>query len=243
MQLLIVGAGEMGRWFAAQSGADTVAFADRVPETARQAAATLDVASAVPLDTEKTFDVVCLAVPMPAVPEAIEANAEKATRAVVDVAGEMRDSVSALESHAEGRECASFHPLFSASNAPGNVPIVIVRDGPTIERLRSALGLAGNEVFETTVATHDRAMKTVQTKAHTAVLAYALAADDVDPRFHTTVSEPLSELATTITGNVPEVYKEIQARFDGGESVAAAAARLAAADAEIFTELYEEAGK
>ncbi len=243
MNLLVVGAGEMGRWFADESGAETVAFADRDAETAREAAATLEAASAVPLDTDDTFDVVCIAVPMSAVPRAIEAHAEKATGAVVDVSGEMRDSIEALEAHAESRECASFHPLFSASNAPGNVPAVIVRGGPRIDRLRSALESEGNEVFETTVREHDRAMETVQAKAHTAVLAYAIAAETVDPRFHTALSGPLSELTAQLTDNTPEVYAEIQARFDGAASIADAAAKLAAADPETFAELYEEAGE
>ncbi|MCQ4333376.1 prephenate dehydrogenase/arogenate dehydrogenase family protein [Natronomonas sp. F2-12] len=243
MQLLVVGAGEMGRWFARESGAGTVAFADRDPETAREAAAAIAGSRAVPLDTDETFDVVCHAVPMSSTPAAIEAHAGKATGAVVDVAGEMRDSVAALESHAESRACASFHPLFSASNAPGNVPSVVVRDGPAIGRLRSALEAAGNEVFETTVEEHDRAMETVQAKAHTAVLAYALAAEEIDPRFQTAFSEPLSELVERLTGDTPEVYAEIQARFDGSTPVADAAAEIAAADAETFVELYEEAGE
>lgn len=243
MQLLVVGAGEMGRWFAAHCGAESVAFADRDPETAREAAAALERAEAVAVDTRRTFDVVCLAVPMSATATAIETHADRATRAVVDVSGEMRDAVDALESHAEGRERASFHPLFSASNAPGNVPVVTVEGGSTIERITTALKSADNDVFETTIETHDDAMETVQAKAHTAVLAYALAADDVDSRFHTALSGPLSELVDGLTGNNPAVYAEIQDRFEGGEAVAEAAAKLADADRNAFAELYEEAGE
>lgn len=244
MQLLVVGAGEMGRWFAHHSGADAVAFADRDDETAREAAAaTVADARPVSLDTNERFDVVCVAVPMSAVPGSIAEHAANATEAVVDVSGEMRDSVAALRAHAEGRERASFHPLFSASNAPGNVPVVIDRDGPAIESIREALSAAGNEVFETTPATHDRAMETVQARAHTAVLAYALAAEDIDPRFHTALSEPLSELVEGLVDNTPEVYAEIQTRFEGGASVAEAARLLAEADRGSFVELYEEAGR
>ncbi|WP_336135715.1 NAD(P)-binding domain-containing protein [Natronomonas amylolytica] len=243
MQLLVVGAGEMGRWFARHSGADSVAFADRDHTVARNAAAEHDDATTVPLDTDERFEVVCIAVPMTAVPEAIADHAEKATEAVVDVSGEMRDSVAALADHAEGRERASFHPLFSASNAPGNVPVVVDRDGPTIETIRDSLSAAGNEVFETTPAEHDRAMETVQAKAHTAVLAYALAADDVDPRFHTTLSAPLEELVEQMVDGTPEVYAEIQERFAGREAVAEAARELADADRETFVDRYEEAGE
>jgi prephenate dehydrogenase len=243
MQLLVVGAGEMGTWFARRSGADEVAFADRDPETAQAAADTLGHGRAVPLDATDSFDVVCLAVPMSAIPDAIAEHAEKATEAVVDVAGEMRNSVRALRTHADGRERASFHPLFSRANAPGSVPVVVDHGGPTIDRIRESLTEAGNDLFETTVAEHDRAMETVQARAHTAVLAYALAAEDVDPRFHTSISGPLSELVEQITGNTPAVYAEIQARFEGSASIADAAAKLADADGDAFVDRYDEAEK
>ena len=243
MQLLVVGAGEMGRWFARHSGADAVAFADRDPTAARSAAAEIGDARVVDLDTDETFDAVCLAVPMSATPAAIGTHAGRASEAVVDVAGEMRDAVAALRTHAEGLERASFHPLFSAANAPGNVPVVVDRAGATVDRLRAALEAAGNEVFETTPAAHDRAMETVQAKAHTALLAYALAAEEVDPRFHTSLSGPLSELVEGTLDNTPEVYAEIQARFEGASSVAEAAAEIADADRAAFVELYGEAGE
>ena len=243
MQLLVVGAGEMGRWFARHAGAASVAFADREAGTARDAAAEVSDARAVSLDTGETFDAVCLAVPMSVVPEAIEEHAHRATDAVVDVSGEMRDSVAALRTHAEEHERASFHPLFSAANAPGNVPVVVDHAGPTVDRISTSLEAAGNEVFETTPATHDRAMETVQAKTHTAVLAYALTEDEIDPRFHTSLSGPLSELAEAIAGNTPTVYAEIQDRFEGASSVAEAAERIANADHEAFVDIYEEAGE
>jgi prephenate dehydrogenase len=241
MHLLVVGAGEMGRWFARDSGAETVAFADRDPAVAREAARAVDGAEAVSLSTDERFQVVCLAVPMRATPAAIAEHASKATGAVVDVAGEMRDSVAALADHAEGLERASFHPLFSAANAPGNLPVVIDRGGPVVDHLCERLSAAGHDVFETTPADHDEAMETVQARAHTAVLAYALAAEEVDPRYHTTLSAPLADLVEQVLGNTPEVYADVQRRFAGGDDVAEAARRLADADAETFVDLYEEA--
>lgn len=243
MQLLVVGAGEMGRWFARHSGVDAVAFADRETAIAQEAAADHENASSVSLDTDERFDVICLAVPMRATPEAIARHAEKATEAVVDVSGEMRDSVAALNTHAKNRERASFHPLFSASNAPGNIPVVVDREGPVVDGIQESLSAAGNLVFETTPAEHDRAMETVQTRAHTAVLAYALAEEPVDDRFHTTLSAPLAELVDQVTNNSADVYAEIQARFDGSESVATAARKLADADQQTFADYYEEAGR
>lgn len=248
MELLVVGAGEMGRWFARHSGAEAVAFADRHPEVAAAAAEELAGGAGVPaeaasLDTDRRFDVVCVAVPMSAVPSAVAEHAAKATAAVVDVSGEMRDSVAALREHAPDLERASFHPLFSASNAPGNVPVVVDADGPVVDALRGALAAAGNEVFETTPAEHDRAMETVQAKAHTAVLAYALSAEAVDPRFQTSLSGPLEDLVEQLVGNAPQVYAEIQERFDGAEAVAEAAREVAGADRETFVELYGAADR
>ncbi len=240
MRLLVVGSGEMGRWFARASGADAVAFTDTDPEVAAEAAGRLENATAVPLETDERFDVVCVAVPMSVTPEAIAAHADKAEQAVLDVAGEMRDAVAALRQHADGLERASFHPLFSASNAPGNVPVVVDEPGTTIDSLIDALRAAGNDPFETTVTEHDEAMRTVQAMAHTAVVAYALAAEDVDDRFHTSVSEPLEELVETVTGNTPAVYAEIQQRFDGADAVAAAARTVADADREAFERLYRD---
>ena len=242
MDLLVVGAGEIGRWFGRASGADAVAFADRDPAVAREAADDVDGARSVDLDSEERFEVVCVAVPMPATLGAIAEHADRATEAVCDVSGEMDDAVAALQEHAAERERASFHPLFSAANAPGNVPVVVGRDGPCLEGIRGRLSAAGNRVFETTPAEHDRAMETVQARAHTAVLAYALAAEDVDPRFHTPLSGPLSDLVDAMTDNTPSVYADIQERFEGAESVAEAARLLAEADRETFADRYEKLG-
>lgn len=252
MQLLVVGAGEMGRWFARTAGADEVAFADRDPSVAEAAAAELEdalgpgtpaAARAVPLDGNDRYDAVCVAVPMSAVPGAVAEHADRADEAVVDVSGEMRDSVAALRAHADGRERASFHPLFSASNAPGNVPVVVDEGGPVVDEVRASLAAAGNAVFETTPEEHDRAMETVQASAHAAIMSYALTADDVDPRFHTKLSAPLADLVDQLVGDDPEVYLEIQERFPGAESVAERARELADADRETFAELYEDAGR
>lgn len=251
MHLLVVGAGEMGRWFARTAGADAVAFADRERSVAEAAAEELAAATGAtgpaaadvaPLDGDDRYDVVCVAVPMPAVPGAIAEHADRATAAVVDVSGEMRDSVAALRAHAGDREHASFHPLFSAANAPGNVPVV-ADGGPVVSDIRASLAAAGNRVFETTTAEHDRAMATVQARAHAAVMAFALSAEEVDPRFHTELSGPLADLVDQLTGNDPDVYAEIQERFAGAESVAERARELADADGEAFRALYEAAGR
>lgn len=246
MELLVVGAGEMGRWVADTVRADaasvdaTVAFADTDPEVA-EAAARARGAETAATDGPSTFDVVCLAVPMSAVPNAVEAYASRASRAIVDVSGEMTDAVAAMREHAPSLERASYHPLFAPPRVPGNVAVVVDEPGPCVAALTEAIEAGGNDVFETTPAEHDRAMETVQAGAHAAVLAWRLAGDDVREEFHTPVSEALDDVADTVTEGSPAVYAEIQRAFDGADDVADAAAEIAAADPERFAELYERA--
>ncbi|NHN59221.1 MULTISPECIES: prephenate dehydrogenase/arogenate dehydrogenase family protein [Halorussus] len=266
MKLLVVGAGEMGRWFgevaATELGADSdseadvdsdsdlgpdsdgvdLAFADRDPAVAEAAAREVG-GRAVPTATDERFDAVCIAVPISAANEAIERHAPRAERALLDVTGQMADPVEAMAAAAPDRERASLHPLFAAANAPGNVAVVTDESGPVTDRLFDALEAAGNRLVETTPAEHDEAMETVQAGTHAAVLAFALAADDVPEGLTTPVFEALRDVAEQVTGNAPSVYAEIQATFGGAEAVAEAAARLAEADDEAFEDLYREASE
>ncbi|WP_435095055.1 prephenate dehydrogenase [Halorubrum sp. N11] len=246
MDILVVGAGEIGRWVADTVSADelpvdaTVSFADRDPDVAADAAAGRD-AETVPVDGDSVHDAVCLAVPMSAVPAAIEAYAPRAERAILDVSGEMTDAIAAMREHAPGCERASYHPLFAPPRVPGNVAAVVDESGPTIEGVSAAIEAGGNEVFETTAAEHDEAMETVQAGAHAAVLAWRLAGEDVREEFHTPVSAAIDEVADTVTEGAPAVYAEIQHAFDGADDVADAAREIADADSEAFAALYERA--
>jgi len=245
MDLLIVGAGEMGRWFGATvlDGLEDLelAFADADPAVAETAAETV---GGRPLDGDDEFDAVCFAVPISATDAAVRIHADRATEAVLDVTGTMGPALEALREYAPDRERLSLHPLFSASNTPGTVAVVPDRRGPTTDRLLAALVATDNDVLETTPGAHDRAMETVQAKAHAAVLAFALAAEPVPEEFSTPVFEALADVTATVTGNDPAVYAEIQEAFPGAEELASAARRVADADADPaeFEALYREAG-
>lgn len=241
MNLLVVGAGSMGRWFAgATRGAvDAVAFADRDPDAAEAAAADVD-GRAVSTPPSDTFDVVCLAVPMPAVEDAVATYADVADRALVDVTGVMGTAVAAMAEHAPDRERVSFHPLFAPERAPGSVAVVPANPGPVTDELRTELADQGNDLFETTPEEHDEAMSSVQGAAHAAVLAYALASDDVREEFHTPVSRPLTDLVERVTEGNPRVYADVQAAFDGADDVVAAAERIRDADEAAFADLFAD---
>ena len=239
MELLVVGAGAVGRWFGAVVDGP-VAFCDVDPAAAEAAAEALD-GRAVAVDGEETFEAVAVAVPLPAATGAIAAQAPRAAAALLDLTGEMAGPVAAMAEHARELERVSLHPLFAPENAPGRIAVVADARGPVTDAVRADLEAAGNELFETTPAAHDRAMETVQAKAHAALLAFALAADEVDPAFGTPVFERLSALAGEVTDGEPRVYADIQAAFDGADDVADAARLVADADRETFIRLFRDA--
>ena len=245
MNVLVVGAGAMGRWFAdaVRAGPDevAVAFADPDDAAASAAADTVD-GRTVPLDTDESFDAVCIAVPIPVAVEAIDTHADRAEDALVDVTGVAAEPVAAMREAAPDRERLSLHPLFAPENEPGNVAAVVDAAGSTTDAVRDALTARGNDVFETTADEHDRAMETVQAKTHAAVLAFGLAADPVPEEFQTPISTALFDLLEQVTGGDARVYADIQDAFDGAEDVAAAAEELAATDADAFGALYDRAG-
>jgi len=245
MQVLVVGAGAMGQWFArclrADDRADEIRFFDTDEAAARAAADALDAMDA--SDSPADADLVCVAVPIPATTDAIETFGSFAREAVVDLAGVMADPLDAMAATAPDCERASFHPLFAPANAPGTVAAVIDRSGPTIDRVRAAMADRANRVFETDAATHDDAMATVQASAHAAVLAFGIAAEPVDSRFHTPVSGALFDALADVTGGESRVYADIQEAFPGADRVATAAARIAEADRADFEDCYREAGE
>ncbi|MHB9286265.1 prephenate dehydrogenase/arogenate dehydrogenase family protein [Halobacteriales archaeon Cl-PHB] len=250
MQVLVVGAGEMGRWLADVLASDapdpvTVSFADADQEVASEAAAAHGGADAGVFDpdTDETVDAVCVAVPIAAAADAIREYAPLAEAAVFDVTGTMASPVAAMAEHAPALERMSLHPLFAAANEPGNVAVVTDADGPVTESVRTALERRDNALYETTPEEHDEAMETVQAKTHAAVLAFAMAAEDVPDQLHTPISTDLANLADQVTDGESRVYADIQAAFDGAEDVAEAARRIADADDEAFAQLYEDAGR
>ncbi|PSP74647.1 prephenate dehydrogenase [Halobacteriales archaeon QS_3_64_16] len=256
---MIVGAGAVGRWIAGVLDCEDTAFCDTDPATASEAAGSVG-GRVIDLDSAERFDVVAIAVPIPAATDAIATHAPKAERAIVDAAGTMGEPVAAMAEHAPDLERLSLHPLFAPEHAPGTVAMVTDSGdvagedsdnresgdesdvGSVAARIGAALRAAGNEPFVTTPEEHDRAMKTVQARTHAAILAFALAAEPVDGRFHTPVSRALSDVAARVTSGDPAIYAEIQATFEGSEDVAAAAARITDADPREFEALYREAG-
>lgn len=243
MRCIVVGAGGMGRWFAAVTGGwlDPV-FVDIDQPTARRVAQAFDAQSRGPQELESA-PIVCTAVPLSETPAALETYVQYADRAVIDLSGAMSEPLEIMRKHGDNLERINLHALFAPEHSPGRVAAVVENTASTWPTLREHLEGDGNEVFETTAETHDRAMETVQASAHTAVLAYALASERVPPEFHTPISADLESLATRVLSGPPVVYRDIQTTFAGAERVAEAASRLAGADPQRFERLYEQAAE
>ena len=239
MDVLIVGAGSMGKWFARAIDA-RITFTDVDAEVATDAADRVGGGTADINGTDR-YDIVCVAVPMSHVEEAIADHAPRAQRAVVDLAGVMAGPLEAMATHAPDLERLSLHPLFAPERAPGSIPVVRDRSGPVTDALLADLSARGNDVIETTAAEHDAAMETVQAATHAAILSFALAAESVPDGFETPVFEGMCDLANVVLGGNPRVYADIQRTFDGAEAVAEAAARIAETSDEDLEVLYREA--
>ncbi|ELY61648.1 prephenate dehydrogenase/arogenate dehydrogenase family protein [Natronolimnohabitans innermongolicus] len=241
MDVLIVGAGSMGTWFGRAIDA-TVTFADVDPAAATAAAEAVgDGAETTGLEDDGEYDVVCLAVPMTHVVDAVGDHAHRARRAIVDVSGVMDAPLEAMATHAPDLERASLHPLFAPERAPGSIAVVRDDAGPTIESLLADLTERGNDPIETTTTEHDEAMETVQAATHAAVLSFALATEPVPDGFETPIYEGLETLVEQMTEGTPRVYADIQGVFDGADRVADAAAAIADADADELEALYRDA--
>ncbi|NKE37117.1 prephenate dehydrogenase, partial [Natronococcus sp. JC468] len=236
-----VGGGAVGTWRGGAAHADA-ASADADPAAAAAAADAVG-GEAVPLESDATYDVVCIAVPLSHAAGAIADHASRADAAIVDVSGAMVDPLAAMARHAPALERASLHPLFAPERAPGSIAVVREDAGLTIETLLATLEDRGNDLVETTPEEHDEAMETVQSATHAAVLAFALAAESVPEGFETPIYEELRALATRVTAGTPRVYADIQETFAGAEAVADAARELADADHDEFESLYAEAAR
>ncbi|WP_436343160.1 prephenate dehydrogenase/arogenate dehydrogenase family protein [Natronorubrum sp. FCH18a] len=243
MDVLIVGAGAMGTWFGRATDA-SVTFADVDADAAAAAAERIGPdAETTALEGTDSYDVVCLAVPMTHVVDAVADHADRAERAIVDVSGVMGPPLEAMATHAPALERASLHPLFAPERAPGSIAVVRDESGPAIDALLEALDARGNDLLGTTATEHDDAMESVQAATHAAVLSFALAADSVPEGFETPIYEGLRTLTEQLTEGTPRVYADIQQTFAGADTVADAAATVADADAAELESLYREAAR
>ncbi|MFW5937774.1 MAG: prephenate dehydrogenase/arogenate dehydrogenase family protein [Halanaeroarchaeum sp.] len=240
MDVLIVGAGGVGRWLGTVVDGP-VAFADADPAAATVAASEVPDADTAALDGDETFDVVAVAVPMRVAETVLESQAPRAERALVDLTGSMVGPLETMASVAPGLERVSYHPLFAPDRAPGRIAVSTGESGPATDEIANAFEAAGNDLVHVGAEEHDEAMRTIQGRVHASLLAFGLVADDVPPELATPVYDALEDLRDRVTAGNPTVYADIQSTFDGATEVADAARRIADADRDEFEALYDDA--
>lgn len=241
MDVLIVGSGAVGRWVGSRLDG-SIAFADVDRAAAESAATALPDGTVTDLSGSETYDVVAVAVPMREATSVIEAQADRATGALIDFTGSMAGPLETMEKAGGALQRASFHPLFAPEHAPGRIAKSTGQDGPLIDRITRSFVAAGNTIVPVEASVHDDAMATVQGRVHAAVLAFGLAADPVPEELGTPVFEEMQALRERVTSGPPGVYADIQETFDGIEALQDAVEKLAEADRKTFEELYEDAG-
>lgn len=242
MDVLIVGAGAMGHRFGHTVDTD-LAFANMDPESTVVAADALD-GRVVPLDGDKRFDMVCLAVPTRPAADTVADSTHRADVTICGVTGAMESPVVAMHNHLPGHERLSLHPLFAPYNTPGNVAAVADGSGPRTDTPLANLDAAGNHIPEATSEEYGATMETAQAAAHAVILTFGVAADDARGEFTTPISAVFDELVTLVPSSTPRVYADIQSLLGGGvDCVANAARALVVAGDEAFDDLYRRVSR
>tara|TARA_A100001037_G_C15148859_1_gene637874 strand:- start:839 stop:1570 length:732 start_codon:yes stop_codon:yes gene_type:complete len=239
MKLLIVGAGSMGRWFASSVDAE-ITFLDVRSEIAQIAANEMG-AKMSEIDTVELFDVVCIAVPIPNVVEAISTYSKNATEVICDITGVMKTPIEAMKQYGNDIGRMSLHPLFGPENYPGRIASVMDENRPMAKKIIEDLEGAGNTLFTTTAEEHDEVMRTVQGMAHAAILSFALASQEVPNEFGTPIFDGLRELVKDMTNGNARVYSDIQEVFGGSTEIMKAAEKISSSNWEEFKRIYDEA--
>lgn len=229
--VLICGFGAFGR-LVAQALAPHVPLAVCDPDPGARAAAQAAGLPLAAMETAAEFDVIVLAVPVPALEPCLAALAPhlRPGQLVVDVCS-VKEGPAALMRRLlpAGVEILATHPMFgprslAAGLAGGRIVLCPLR-GRRWRRvaafLRRGLGL---EVVRATPEEHDRHAALTQGLTH--VLARALAGFAPHPRIRTRSFDLMAEALAMVGADAPEVFEAVTA---GNPHVAALREALAAA--------------
>lgn len=244
--VVVGGEGRMGRWFVQfladqgyETGALDVRASDEENAWAKQALSSADlvISAAPPVATAALYE---------------EWAAQPPSGVIADIASIKTPLVGAIRKLQQaGARVASLHPMFGPSVVLLRDCDVVICDTGDLHAQREV-----ERLFSTTTARvvhlpldeHDRQMADVLTLAHATAIAFALALPEQPTPLRSTTLGALRALSSTVVGESPDVYFEIQAR---NPNSAQALTRLAAAidrvqvavknnDATGFTELMQE---
>lgn len=264
MNLAILGAGKMGRWFA-KLGKEmnwNVKISDLDQEKARQVADELNLKfSKTNEGAVREAEIVIVSVPIkktPAVIRKIGEHLEENTL-LMDIASVKEQAVEAMKSLETNSELASIHPLFG----PGaedlndkNIVSVPVRTGELYEQFKKTLSERGARIEEMEADEHDQVMSLTQSLTHFTLLTFLStvnrtknfekAKDLATPMF-----QKLLDLSRAYLHEDPELCGSIQtenryspmARNSSREASRTLDLAIKAENIKFIKEIFEEAKK
>lgn len=262
MELAILGAGEMGKWFAKfwskRNWEVTITDADE--EKARKVAKELGLETAEGnSEAVKEADIVLVAVPIEETPKVIGevSSSLKDDALLLDIASVKEEIVEKMKKMDVNSELISIHPLFGpgADTLDGKRIVSIpVKAGDKYQDFKDTLSDSGAKIEEMKAAEHDRIMSITQSLTHFILLTYLSTLNSMKdfPKakaFQTPIFKQLLDLSKAFLKENPEVCGDIQtenkyssmARGTALESSRRLNVALEAEDTGIVSEIFGEA--
>lgn len=223
MKLAILGAGDMGKWFAkfAKNRGWEVSISDIKKEKAQKVAEELNL-EAVENNKKATekADIVLVSVPIKETPKVIREVSDSLKRdaLLLDIASVKEKSVDAMKEIDVDSELVSIHPLFGpgAENLENkNIISIPVKTGKKYAELKKMFSNMGARVEEMEAVEHDRLMSITQSLTHYTLLTYFSALDSMEglektKKFKTPIFQNLLDLTKGFLREDPKLCGDIQ---------------------------------
>lgn len=264
MDIAIIGAGVMGRWFSEffEDKDWNVTITDKDDEKARRAADELGIET-VENNTEavKGADIIIISVPIKETPVVIRevGSSLNSDSLLLDIASVKEVVVDAMKKLDVKSELASMHPLFGpgAENLEGqNIASIPVDTGERYEQFKKALSDSGAQILEIEAEEHDKIMSVTQSLTHFTLLTFLSALDSMPDKkkaknLSTPMFQKLLDLSKAFLSEDPNICGDIQtenryahkARSTIREACRTLDNALKAEDARVIEEIFEKARK
>lgn len=262
MELAILGAGAMGRWFAkfGKGRGWNVSISDIEEGKAQKIAEELGLeASSSNEEAVEGADIVLISVPIKETPKVIEEVADplESDALLVDIASVKEGAVGAMEKIDVDSELVSIHPLFGPG-AEGledkNIISIPIEGGKKYQELKETFSNLGARVVEMEAKEHDRLMSVTQSLTHFTLLTYFSALDSMKDSdrartFQTPVFRKLFALTKAFLREDPKLCGDIQtenryatmARNSIREACRSLDVALESENTKAIEEIFEEA--
>lgn len=265
MKLAIIGAGEMGGWFAklfCNNSDWEVKITDKDKSKAEHVSG--ETGAKVSGDNKEAVewaDIVLVAVPIEVTPEVIKEVTPHLKRdaLLLDIASVKESIVDTMKRLDVDSELASVHPLFGpgADDLAGkNIISIPINRGKKYQSLKKIFSDQGAKIMEMEAMEHDHMMSITQSLTHFILLIYLSAINSMEDSLKTeTLQTPmfkqLFELSKAFLKENPEVCGDIQtenkysqkARSTVLESCRQLDRALQVKDVQVISEVFEKARK